>query len=477
MTSVPPSPATPADERADLRVAIVGGGASGILTAINLLAADRDGRFTVTIHEASGILGRGIAYGTSDPRHLLNVRARHMSAFPDIPSDLLEWAVDTGRDLDPLGFLPRMEFSSYLQDRLARVADHRLTVRGGRVDDIERTATGFRIHSAGTVSEADRVVLAYGNQHPAPLTIDGVEVPVAAWHLADPWDLAAMHRLDPAATVVVVGTGLTAIDTAITLLEEHPERRVVMVSRHGLLPASHIAQQSTAWVVEPPEGEVTADSLVEFFTAQVDEAAENGVDWRAVVDGMRGPTQSLWQRLGLEERRRFLERYSRQWEIRRHRMAPEVGARIAGYQEAGRLQIRSGGVASIRDLGTHAAVGLGATETEPAVELAADAVINCTGPNTDVSRSADPLLAALRGRDLIAPDALRLGIDCTPEGELLDPSGRVVEGLFAIGTPRKGVLWETTAIPEIRAQAAEVAHRLAAEAAASEVLDGSQIGR
>src|SRR3954463_13441603 len=119
------TPARPGGQR---RVTIVGGGASGVLTALQLLSGTGDSELGVTVHEASGVLGRGIAYGTSDPRHLLNVRARHMSAYADVPSDLLDWAVRAGRDPDPLGFLPRMEFAAYLQDTLADVADHRLTI-------------------------------------------------------------------------------------------------------------------------------------------------------------------------------------------------------------------------------------------------------------------------------------------------------------------------------------------------------------
>ena len=104
-------------------VAIVGGGASGLLTAFQLLASSADTDLSVTVHEESGVLGRGVAYGTSDPRHLLNVRARHMSAYADVPSALLDWALRSGRDPDPLGFLPRTEYAHYLQDTLARVAD------------------------------------------------------------------------------------------------------------------------------------------------------------------------------------------------------------------------------------------------------------------------------------------------------------------------------------------------------------------
>ena len=40
---------------------------------------------------------------------------------------------------------------------------------------------------------------------------------------------------------------------------------------------------------------------------------------------------------------------------------------------------------------------------------------------------------------------------------MLDPSGGVVPRVYAVGPPRKGTLYESTAIPEIRAQAAAVA--------------------
>ncbi len=190
------------------RIAVIGGGASGVLTAINLLAADTDHTLSVTIHEASGIVGRGIAYGTCDPRHLLNVRARHMSAFTDIPSDLLDWAARTGRDVDPQGFLPRMEYAAYLQDCLAAVADHRLTVRAGQVDDVVPTPDGFELHAAGVVSPADAVVLAYGNQRPRPLTVDGDVLPEAV--VAPPRPLGPGCPAPPARRRVGAGRRLGA---------------------------------------------------------------------------------------------------------------------------------------------------------------------------------------------------------------------------------------------------------------------------
>lgn len=459
-----PTPAPTSYAAAHHRVAVIGGGASGVLTAINLLARSADPGLRVEIHEATGIVGRGVAYGTNDPRHLLNVRSRHMSAFPDVPSDLIDWARRTGRSDDPQAFLPRLDYATYLQDRLAQVADHRLTICAGRVDDVVPVGGRYEVRTGDVATPADSVVLAYGNQRPRPLLLDGDVLPPASWHLADPWDLGALRVLPEDATVVVVGTGLTAVDTVITLLEEGPRRRVVMVSRHGRLPMSHVEQLSTAWVQPVPDGPLTADLLAAHVREQVAAAAAQGVGWRAVVDGLRAATPSLWRRLPLSERRRFLQVYAREWEVRRHRMAPGVADRIRAYQDEGRLSVLGGGVASIADRGAHAEVCVDGVPTP----LVAHAVVNCTGPATDVTRSTDPLLIALRERGLVTPDPLLLGIETLDGGELVGESGGHVPGLYAVGPPRKGTLWESTAIPEIRGQAAAVADGVIARAAMGE---------
>jgi uncharacterized NAD(P)/FAD-binding protein YdhS len=457
-TAAPTTASTHSDTDTGRRVSIVGGGASGVLTAVNLLAGG-NARLRVTIHETLPVIGAGIAYGTTDSRHLLNVRARHMSAFPDTPSDLIDWYQATGRSIDPQGFLPRREYADYLRDRLADVADDRLRVVTARVGDVVPTSRGYEVHSEGVApTEADAVVLAYGNSAPSPLTVDGDELPDATWHVSNPWDLTWIDRLPADAVVLLVGTGLTAIDTAITVLEGDPGRRIVMTSRHGLLPESHVEQQSTAWVSPVPEGPLTADQLAAFFDEQVAAARRQDVDWRAVVDGLRAPTQSIWLRLDLEERRRFLARYARHWEVRRHRMAPEIGARLVGYRRDDRLRLTTGGITWLSARNGSCRVRLG----DDPQELQVDAVVNCTGPQTDVTRSQNPLLQNLRERSLVAPDALRLGLSCRTTGEVLDEAGEVVARMYAVGPPRKGTLYESTAIPEIRAQAAAVARALTA---------------
>src|SRR6202049_3203589 len=71
-------------------VVIVGGGASGVLLACHLLRSLSE-NIRVTLIERNPAIGRGIAYSTVDPAHLLNVRAANMSAFADDPDHFWQW--------------------------------------------------------------------------------------------------------------------------------------------------------------------------------------------------------------------------------------------------------------------------------------------------------------------------------------------------------------------------------------------------
>ena len=202
------------------------------------------------------------------------------------------------------------------------------------------------------------------------------------------------------------------------------------------------------------------DELAALVRRQVESARAQGVDWRSVIDGLRGATQSAWRRMDLDQRRRFLSAHARTWEVHRHRMAPEVASRIAALRAEGRLDLIDGGLGAVRDAGDHAVVTL-----PDGAEVRAAAVVNCTGPLTDVTRLGDPLLDALIARGTIAPDPLRLGLATTTEGLVLDAEGDVVPHLFTVGPPRKGTLYESTAVPEIRTQAAALATHLRTESA------------
>ena len=98
-----------------MRVAIVGGGAAGVLTAAHLRRVRPDAQ--ITLIDASGRPGTGAAYRTGDPVHLLNVPAHRMSAWPDDPDHFCRW-LDDHAVTALEGFAPRLAYARHLQDQL-----------------------------------------------------------------------------------------------------------------------------------------------------------------------------------------------------------------------------------------------------------------------------------------------------------------------------------------------------------------------
>jgi uncharacterized NAD(P)/FAD-binding protein YdhS len=92
--------------------------------------------------------------------------------------------------------------------------------------------------------------------------------------------------------------------------------------------------------------------------------------------------------------------------------------------------------------------------------LFASHVVNCTGPSGDLSRIATPLIADLRRRGAIVPDALGLGLE-TDDCALRDSAGRISTWLYALGPLTRPAWWEITAVPEIAVQVDRLVEELA----------------
>jgi uncharacterized NAD(P)/FAD-binding protein YdhS len=449
-------------DRLQATVAIVGGGASGTLSALHLLRASSDPDLRIMLFEADPRRRHlGVAYGTTDPRHLLNLRAQLMSAFPDEPDHFANWARRAGRGWTPTDFLPRMVYGDYLRDLIAQFGGHRLSIIGARVKDVEAHEDGFEITTDSGTARTRAVVLAHGVAAPRRLVTAAGPIPDAPWHLQSPWGLGALARVSHDATVVLAGSGLTAIDAAITLLDNAPQRRVAMVSRRGELPRAHLEEVLPDWLTPIPPGPLTADRIAELVYDQIAAAQHRGVDWRAVVDGLRPESPSIWRRLDHDQRRRFLTTYVHTWHVHRNRMAPHISARITTYRDTGRLTLYAGGLRNVEDLATRCRVQLSNTTIE------ADALVNCTGPLSDITTTTNPLLRALLDRGTIAPDPLGLGVACTEIGQLLNRRGEIVPDMYSLGPPTIGTAWEAISVPEIRNQAARLATHLTSSVAVS----------
>ncbi|WP_331742645.1 FAD/NAD(P)-binding protein [Streptomyces sp. NBC_01006] len=446
-----------------LRVAVVGAGAAGTLTAAQLLrrAAALRVDLEVRLIDPAATTGRGVAYATDSVHHLLNVPAARMSAYPDVPGDFTDWldrrtpGVHTGAH-----HVPRALYGEYLAGVLAdaeagpgRGRLHRIHER---VVGVHRTDGGVTPTPALTLTlgsgeplRADAAVLALGNFPPGEAWVPSA-LRRSPRYLPDPWAPGALAALPREGAVLLVGTGLTMVDIALTL--GRAGRTVRAVSRHGLLPLPHA--ESALPTAPPPSLDPGADihQVRRALLSHVSACRRTYGNWRVGIDSLRPVTAEIWQRLPVTDRARFLRQYQSLWNVHRHRI-PQASARaLREGMDAGRIRVTPGEVADAVPVEDSVMVRFRDGRT-----LRVGAVVNCTGPQEDVRRLDDPLVTGLLNSGLALPDPTGLGFRVAPCGRLHPPAESPLAPLWTLGALRRGALLETSAIPEIRTQAHDVA--------------------
>jgi len=429
-------------------VAVVGAGASGTIQALHLL---REGVERVTLIEREREPARGTAYGTRRPEHLLNVTARRMSVYPDDPDHFARWYAARGGAAED--YAPRMLFGDYLCE-LAAAERERLEIVSGEAVGIAAAGGGEQVELAdGRSVAADAVILALGNLRP-PTPPGIAPEALGAAYVEDPWFGAVGRDLDEPGAVLLIGSGLTAIDATLSLDAEGFGGRIVALSRRGLAPRPHLRRDP---VVEP---------LADFprtCTALVRAVRSRGarIGWREAVHELRQVVQALWSEAPLVERRRFLRHLRPWWDVHRHRIAPAVAERIERMQREGRLAVVAGRLIAADRVDDGAIVRWrrrGGAEVE---ELRVRRIVNCTGPELDIRRAGEPLLEALLAAGRIRPDSCRLGVEVDAESRAVDSSGDPSRRLYAVGPITRGAFWETVAVADIAVQTQAVARRIA----------------
>jgi uncharacterized NAD(P)/FAD-binding protein YdhS len=441
-------------------IAIIGGGASGTLMAAHLIRnLDKAEGFRITIIDAGSNLGRGLAYSTTNPSHILNVRAAQISAFADDPDHFLRW-LERHHQAEALadGFVPRTIYGQYLEDLLA---DLIASTEQSRLRVVTQQCIGLRQSDGGA-----EIVLADGSILPAHFVViaSGYGVrQTAAGPLLDPWDQHLPQ--DRHATVVMIGTGLTMVDKVLSLLDAGHQGQIIAMSRKGLLPKPHTQphalQLSTADI---PLG-ASIHYLARWLTQLVVAHQSKGGDWRDVMDGMRPHIQTIWKHLPKESRGRFLRHAVSYWDIHRHRMPLRQATRLQTVLQNGQLEIRKGRFVAAQAVGNRTVISFMDQASGPESKLEADVVYDCRGIRRWAEHGVPAFIASLLERGQARLDPLGLGLEFDKNCGLVDADGNGSGRIFGIGPVTLSAFWESIAIPDIRLQAQQVARHLAAKQA------------
>jgi uncharacterized NAD(P)/FAD-binding protein YdhS len=451
-------------------VIIVGAGYSGTLVAVHLTRADAN--LCIALIERGKNAGRGVAYGTTDAKHLLNVRADQMGAFPDDVGHFYRWLqlhqsnLDAAgvTDLRPDAFIPRLVFGDYIQDLLreASAKSPGLDLIHDEIVDISRQSDGsFRLLSReGKELRGTQIVLAVGNFPPGADLGTG-KTSERPWFSNNPYSPETRAGLAEPGDILIIGTGLTSLDVLMSLAPIKREGKIHILSRRGLFPRPHGAAVATY----PPFFDFdhlpkTAADLLRKVRLQVRIAAAQGIDWRPVIDSIRPFNQAIWQNLGYLEQKRFLRHLRSFWDVHRHRCAPQILAVKEQLEAENRLICHRGQILDFRPVENHVEVTYRPRRTQEKRTIVVRQVLSCTGPQPDYRKLDDPLVHHLLERDLLTPDPLRIGAYTDQEGRLLNHTGEPIHGLYTLGSPRMGSLYESIAVPELRGQARDLAKHI-----------------
>jgi uncharacterized NAD(P)/FAD-binding protein YdhS len=460
MTFVPtPSPGRlkPIDRSDLVKVAIIGRGFTGMMTAIALLKGFGQ-PFHLVMFDPSPRIDGGEGTDPSAPT-LLNSRVRDLSIDPDVTDDFQRWLEADGEWRDQLiyddvgvehSFVPGEVFSAYVYRRFSEALRDRtdvvVQVRPETVVAVDRDE-GDRF----TVSSADKLT-----------TI------VDAVFLATGYGTRCPEREEAAPAIaqntVVMGGGIRAVDCALKLLEEGASH-VTLISASGFLPQSH-----TRAAVGPVSSDLplpgTLRGAFRFLREAAKVADTEGSGWQGIMNGFRLRARDLWQGLSPAERSRFKRHVRAIYDSHRNRLPPEHYCRLNGAIAQGKISLRKGKVERIATNGV-----LLSTRSGLEVMLA-DRLIDCRFRPAEVN---SPLFHALFDKGYIRRDEVDLGIVVDRCGRAIGASGHF-RGLFAMGPLGIGSLPDIDLVPEIVVQAHAAASALKIWAEQRQSALGATIG-
>jgi uncharacterized NAD(P)/FAD-binding protein YdhS len=447
-------------------ITIIGGGASGTLLAINLLRAEHFETFTVNLIERREKVGVGVAFSTDKDTHLLNVPAGKMGAFPDEIDHFHRWLKGNGYEYSADDFVPRKIFGQYLRGLLQAAAESpvdspRLRLINDEAIDVQLNGKPRVLLNSGETLDTDKVVLAFGNFLPPQPNVPDLAFTSSPKYFRSPWTNDLYGTIEPHNSVFIIGTGLSMADVALHLDKVGHRGKIIAISTRGLLPTVHRLGYSYPSFYDELRPLRRITDILKVVRRHAQNAQRDSSDWRAVIDSLRPHTQEIWTSLPAEEKEYFRLHLSRYWDVARHRMPPAAAEKLGELRLSGQLEIVKGRLRDIRSNGSGFQISYSADGVQNLAS--ADVLVNCIGSETDYKKIDTPLVRNLIDQGIIQPDALRLGLNATPDGHIIGLDNKPSNVMFTLGTALKGILWESTAIPEIRAQARLLAAKLLSE--------------
>ena len=457
------------------RIGIIGGGFTGAALAIHL-SRNSERPLEIFIFEPRRMLGAGLAYSSSDPDHRVNGPIDILALFADNLRHFPDWFRTSGeyaRDPDSLAktgqlYCCRASFGRYM-DWLTR-SHAASNPSQSTIDHIECAVRELRPQNGGyglwcedgRWHQVDEVRLCLAHEIP--------ELPSPFASLAgmrtlveNPWNGEALAEIASDDDILVLGTGLTAADVIASLLRIGHRGRIIAISRRGLRPREQD-------VLPPVEGRLakmgrtvplfverhgrsrTITGILSALRKDLAAAKQSGLGWQDAFDDLRDAAPALWATLPSEARRQALRHLRGLYDVHRFRVAPPIADRIRIAEAEGRVRfVKARATAAVASRsGFKVTLQLPGDEAGREFDFAG--LVNCTGPQSDLSRTRNPLLRRLFEAGTIRADPCQLGIDVDADCAVIRADGRVDPSLRVLGPLTRGHFGDLIAVPQINSQ-------------------------
>jgi len=455
-------------------IGIIGAGFSGTMTAVQLIEKSNTPCEIIVINERE-TLNKGFAYNPYSDKHLLNVITGKMSAFQSNPDHFLDWVmkkeafINKDRTLISNAFLPRQLYGEYLVDiwntylEIAKAKNITVTVIDSFVVDLEpkENVITLWLDNGKTIS-VEECIIASGNLVPRNPRIKNPDFYQSKNYFQNPWKADSVQNTNPYLPVLIVGNGLTMVDTVVGLMEQGFKNDIYSISPNGfnILPHRHNGLKYTKLTEELRE-DMSLFDLVKLVHKHIKTVREYGATAEPVIDSLRPFTQNIWKRFTTEEKNIFMSRLRHLWGVARHRIPIHTHDKLQQLRINGKLKISSGRLLNFTEENEVITVEYFDKKEHTVKTLQVSRIINCTGPETDLMNVEKNFLKNCLLKGILTQDPLKLGIVAnTATYRIIDANGKEHTNLFTVGGNLKGELWESTAVNELRSQAENLAELL-----------------
>lgn len=448
-------------------IAIIGGGFCGLMTAINVIEKSPM-PIAITLINKDFPTAKGVAFSAHTEAYLLNVAASNMSCFADDLRHFMRWLQQqpaykaVPENMLERMFVPRKLYGEYLLQTWESAKQSNPQVI---VTEVIAKATNVTVENGvstvmcdnGETVRANYLVLATGNEKPSSPYITNAAFYNSPRYFANPWNADAVRNINNE-DVLIIGNGLTMVDTVLGLLEQNYKGTIYSLSPNGFSLLPHIGHgvlyKELLNELKPP---FKLAELYKLFSKHIKLVSAIGLSAEPVIDSVRVKTQEIWAALSLEDKRQFLRHIKYKWGIARHRLPAHIHRKLQQLRVDKKLVSCKASLQNLDENNNSVTVTFYDKKLQQTQTINVARVINCTGPVSDITRSDNKLIKNLVTNNLIAPDPLKLGINASFDGEIIDATGNISDTLFTLGSHMKGILWESTAVPDLRVQADRLA--------------------